>query len=66
MSQGNSRRIDDRDIPDLEPHCVSWVVIRNNDGKCIGEFFTRLSLSVFNANQVTVKTTAQYLASLNV
>lgn len=52
-------------IPDLEPHCGSWVVIRKSDGVVIGEFFNRKNVEKFDPEKVTVMTTAQYLGSLN-
>ena len=61
----NGRAVTEADIPMLEPYCNSWVVIRNVDGRTIGEFTCRKHLERFNAGQVTIKTTAQYLADLN-
>ncbi len=61
----NGRGVDDRDIPELEHHSGSWVVVRNSDGQSIGEFTCRKNLHRFNAEQVTIKTIAQYLADLN-
>lgn len=61
----NGRAVTQADIPALEPHCNSWVVIRNSDGRTIGEFTCRKHLERFNADQVTIKTVAQYLAGLN-
>ena len=58
------RAVTKADIPELEPYCGSWVVIRNSDGSAIGEFFNRQTLKRFNAEEVTIKTTAQYLADL--
>lgn len=61
----NGRAVTAADIPALEPHCNSWVVIRKRDGQAIGEFTCRKHLERFNADQVTIQTAAQYLASFN-
>lgn len=59
------RRVQLSEIPSLEHHCNSWVVIRKSDGQAIGEFYSRIALTNFNADQVEIKTTAQYLSELN-
>lgn len=58
------RQVTEDDIPTLEHHCNSWVVIRKDDGQVIGEFTQRSSLVRFNADRVEIKTTAKYLGSL--
>lgn len=58
------RAVTESDIPHLEPFCNSWVVIRKRDGRAICELSNRKDLKRFNADQVTIKTAAQYLAGL--
>lgn len=52
-------------IPELEPHCGSWMAVRKADGSPIGEFYERESLVRFNPATVEIKTAAQYLGELN-
>lgn len=59
------RAVTDQDIPELEHHEASWVVIRKEDGHVLGEFTNRKTLYRFNADKVQVKTIVQHLASLN-
>lgn len=51
-------------IPDLEPHCGSWVVSREN-GEVIGELFERATVERFNPDTCIVETAAQYLGRIN-
>jgi hypothetical protein len=51
-------------IPELEPHCGSWVVSRKAGGAVIGEFFARSTVERFNPTTCRVETTAQYLARI--
>ncbi len=51
-------------VPDLEPHCGSWVVSRKN-GEVIGEFFERANVERFNPDTCVVETAAQYLGRVN-
>lgn len=59
------RAVTSSDIPPLEPYCGSWIVVRRSDGLPIGEFFNAKNLHHFNAEQVTIKTAAQYLGEVN-
>lgn len=52
-------------IPELEPHCGSWVVSRKADGSVIGEFFERSNVERFNPETCLIETAAQYLGRLN-
>lgn len=51
-------------VPELEPHCNSWVVSRKN-GVVLGEFWNRANVERFNPDTCFVETTAQYLARFN-
>jgi hypothetical protein len=51
-------------IPDLEPHCGSWVVSRKS-GEVIGEFFERSTVEKLNEVTCVVETTTAYLARVN-
>lgn len=51
-------------IPELEPHCGSWIVSRRN-GEVIGEFYERHNVERFNPDTCFVETSAQYLARIN-
>lgn len=51
-------------IPELEPHCGSWIVTRPN-GEIVCETFDRATAQSAAEQGLTVKTAAQHLASLN-
>lgn len=50
-------------IPELEPHCGSWIVSRKN-GEVIGEFYERKNVEKFNPATCVIETAQQYLARL--
>ena len=52
-------------IPELEPHCGSWIVCLRDTGEVIGEFFHRPNIEKFNPDRVTIETTLQYLVRIN-
>jgi hypothetical protein len=52
-------------VPDLEPHCGSWIVTRLADSEVIGEFFDRAIVERFNPLKVKIETAAQYLGRIN-
>ena len=52
-------------IPELEPHCGSWVVTRRDTGEVIGEFFHRPNVEKCNPDRVTIETALQYLVRIN-
>lgn len=52
-------------IPDLEPHCGSWIVTRKADSAVIGEFFSRANVERFDPAKVVIETAQQYLARIN-
>lgn len=52
-------------IPQLEHHCGSWIVLRKETGEVIGEFFNAASLFRFNPEKVIIETANQYLCRLN-
>lgn len=54
-----------KQIPELEPHCGSWVVTRKATGEVLGEFFTRSNVEKFNPDTCVIETTAQYLGRVN-
>jgi len=60
-----------RDIPALEPHCNSWVVVRRDNGEPVAEFHARAdrrpakSLYNFRADRVVILTAAQWLGAVN-
>ena len=51
--------------PELEPHCGSWIVTRNDTGAAVLETFSRKVADAVNRDRYTVQTAAQYLAQLN-
>lgn len=52
-------------VPNLEPHCGSWIVTRKSDGAVIGELFHRQTVERINGEKYLVETAAQYLGRLN-
>lgn len=52
-------------IPELEPHCGSWIVTARRDGKVVGEFYSRSLVERINTERYSVETAAQYLGRLN-
>ena len=51
--------------PELEPHCGSWIVTRNDTGEAILETFSRKVADAVNRDRYTVQTALQYLVALN-
>lgn len=52
-------------IPELEPHCGSWIVCWRDSGKVVGEFFHRPTVEKINQDLATVETALQYLVRIN-
>lgn len=52
-------------IPELEAHCGSWIVIDRSTGRPVGEFFERETVGRINFDKYQVLTAQQHLASLN-
>ena len=52
-------------IPELEPHCGSWIVIRKSDGAAVCELFSRQLVERVNRDKFAILTTAQYLGAFN-
>ena len=53
-------------IPELEPHCGSWIITRKDDGEVIGEFYDRKNAeALFDTGKVVIETAAQYLGRIN-
>lgn len=52
-------------VPDLEPHCGSWIIIDPDTGAAVCETFYRETARRADANGFTVITAAQHLASFN-
>lgn len=52
-------------IPNLEPHCGSWIVTRRATGEVIGEFYERSSVERFNPETCLIETAAQHLSRLS-
>lgn len=52
-------------IPDLEPHCNSWVVTRKATGEVVGEFYDRKLVERFDPAKCLIETAAQYLGRIN-
>lgn len=53
-------------IPELEPHCGSWVVISRETGQPIFETFNRATARAVNQARYEVLTAAQWLGRFNV
>jgi hypothetical protein len=52
-------------IPQLEHSCGSWIVLSNETGAAVAEFFNRSTVERVNPDKYTVVTALQYLGSLN-
>lgn len=52
-------------IPQLEPHCGSWIVISRATGKAVLETFERRTAEAINQSAYEVLTAAQWLTELN-
>lgn len=51
--------------PELEPHCGSWIITRNDTGAAVLETYSRKIADAVNRKRYTVHTALQYLAALN-
>ena len=51
-------------IPELEPHCGSWIVVRKYNGVAVAEIFTRDIVEKVNLEKYEVKTALVYLSEL--
>jgi hypothetical protein len=52
-------------IPELEPHCGSWVIVDRATGNPIAETFRRKIVGAVDQEKFEVVTTAQWLARVN-
>ena len=52
-------------IPELEPHCGSWIVTSRETGEVVLETFERKTAEAINQEKYMVQTALQHLASLN-
>lgn len=52
-------------VPDLPPHCGSWVIVRRDTGQGVLETFSRAVCERVNAASYEVLTAADYLGALN-
>lgn len=52
-------------VPDLEPHCGSWVIVRRDTGQGVFETFKRSVAEKVNGASYEVLTAADYLGRLN-
>lgn len=52
-------------IPELEPHCGSWVVVSRETGESVLETYSRKTAERVNQAAYEVLTAAQYLVRLN-
>lgn len=52
-------------IPELEPHCGSWIVVSRETGKPVLETFVRKTAEAINQDRYQVVTALQWLVGLN-
>ena len=52
-------------VPELEPHCGSWIVVSRDSGAPVFETFTRSMAERVNQTKYEVLTAAQWLGRLN-
>jgi len=52
-------------VPELEPHCGSWIVVSRDSGTPVFETFTRSVAERVNQTKYEVLTAAQWLGRLN-
>ena len=52
-------------IPELGPHCGSWIIVDKRDGSAVFETFNRRTAEAVNQNRYEVRTALDHLASLN-
>ena len=53
------------EVPDLEPHCGSWVIVCRESGSPVLETFNRATAAAINTVKYEVLTALQWLARLN-
>ena len=54
-----------QDVPELEHHCGSWVVVSRATGKAVIEIFERRNAERLNFDKYELQTATQWLANLN-
>lgn len=52
-------------VPDLEPHCSSWIVVDRRTGKAVLETFNPKIAKAVNQERYEVLTALQYLSDLS-
>jgi len=52
-------------IPDLEPNCGSWIVVRRATGEAVLETYSRQVAEAINQDRYEVVTALSWLQSLN-
>jgi hypothetical protein len=52
-------------IPELEPHCGSWIITDRATGKAVLETVSRRTAEAVNQSRYRVQTALQYLADLS-
>lgn len=52
-------------LPELEPHCGSWIAVCRSSGVPVFETFTHAVAERINLTKYEVLTAAQWLARLN-
>lgn len=52
-------------VPNLEPHCGSWMAVDRETGKAVFETWNRSTAEKINQDRYQVLTAAQYLGRFN-
>lgn len=52
-------------VPDLEPHCGSWVIVHRETGEAVMETFNRSTAEKVNQSAFEVVTALQWLDRVN-
>ena len=52
-------------VPDLEPNCGSWIVVRRATGEAVLETYSRQVAEAINQDRYEVVTALSWLQSLN-
>lgn len=52
-------------VPDLEPHCGSWIVVSRVTGRPVLETFERRTAEAVDQDRYEVLTAAQWLGRFN-
>lgn len=52
-------------IPDLPPHCGSWIIVRRGTLESVAEFFDRRPVERVNFDRYEALTAADYLGRKN-